>query len=422
MYDKVLIRYGDLMLKGKNRKIFINQVNELIKQNTRDLNVKMIKKHDRVYLEINDTPLNLIEERLLKVTGLHSFSYVKETSKDLDNIIKTAITLINKEVNNNDSFKINIKRADKRYPLTSPEITKEIAPKILSSITPKVIVDMHNPKETLTIEIKEEGTYLFLKSVKALGGFPTGSGGKAGLLLSGGIDSPVAAFLTMKQGVVVEGLHFESTPLTPVESLQKIIEIGKKLAVYAPRHKFRVVMIPFTKLHQEILTKVSEPYVITIMRRMMFRIAEKLAYKRGLKALVTGESIGQVASQTLESIEVIESVTKIPILRPLITYDKKDIISVAEKIDTMKISVMPFEDCCTIYVPKNPVTKPSVKQSLYNERFLDNYEDLIDEIVNESKVITITPETNITLAHFGFSSQEIWEALKDDNLINQQRN
>lgn len=155
---------------------------------------------------------------------------------------------------------------------------------------------------------------------------------------------------------------------------------------------------------------------------MMFRIAEKLAYKRGLKALVTGESIGQVASQTLESIEVIESVTKIPILRPLITYDKKDIISVAEKIDTMKISVMPFEDCCTIYVPKNPVTKPSVKQSLYNERFLDNYEDLIDEIVNESKVITITPETNITLAHFGFSSQEIWEALKDDNLINQQRN
>lgn len=422
MYDKVLIRYGDLMLKGKNRKIFINQVNELIKQNINDLDVKIIKKHDRVFLEINNTPTEVIESRLLRVTGIHSFSYVKETKKDLESIIDTAVKLINEEVKDGETFKLNVKRADKRYPLTSPELTKELAPKILSKINLKVVVDVHNPLNTLTIEVREEGTYIFLKTVFGLGGFPTGTGGKAGLLLSGGIDSPVAGFLTMKQGVLVEGLHFESTPLTPIESLQKIIEIGKKLAIYSPKHKFKVVMIPFTKLHQEILTKVSEPYIITIMRRMMFRISEKLAYQRGLKALITGESIGQVASQTLESLETIENVVNIPVLRPLITYDKKEIIKVAERLETMNISIQPFMDCCTIYVPRNPATKPSIKSSLYEERKLSNYEELIDEIVSKSTVITITPTTEINLALYGFSSEEIWEALKDDQLISQSRN
>lgn len=181
-------------------------------------------------------------------------------------------------------------------------------------------------------------------------------------------------------------------------------------------------MIPFTKLHEEILKNVSEPYIITIMRRMMFRIAEKLAYKRGLKALVTGESLGQVASQTLESLETIENVTNIPILRPLITYDKKEIIALAEKIETMEISIKPFMDCCTIYVPKNPTTKPTIKSSLYEERMINNYEKLIDEIVDNSTVITITPETNLKLSLYGFSSEEIWEALKDDKLISQSRN
>lgn len=422
MYDKVLIRYGDLMLKGKNRKIFINKVNDLIKQNINDLDLKMIKRHDRVFLEINNTSPSVIEERLLRVTGIHSFSFVKETNKDLDNIIKTSVDLINEEIKDLESFKLNVKRADKRYPLTSPELTKELATKILTKIDVKVIVDVHHPKHILTVEIREEGAYLFLKTIYGLGGFPTGSGGKAGLLLSGGIDSPVAGFLTMKQGVLVEGLHFESTPLTPIESLQKIVDIGKKLAIYSPGHRFRVVMIPFAKLHQEILKNVSEPYIITIMRRMMFRIAEELSYQRGLKAIVTGESIGQVASQTLESLETIENVTNIPILRPLITYDKKEIIKLAEKLETMEISIKPFMDCCTIYVPKNPATKPTIKSSLYEERKLGNYQDLIKEIVQKSTVITITPETNINLAMYGFSSEEIWEALKDDKLISQSRN
>lgn len=422
MYDKVLIRYGDLMLKGRNRKSFIDRVNNIIAQNFRDLDVDIIRKHDRVYLTLNETPHYLIEERLQRVTGIYSFSFVKKSGRELKEIIDTAISILNKEIKEAETLKINVKRADKKYPYTSPEITKIVAPEILKGIMVPVNVDLHQPQHLLTIEIREEGAFLFLKTVKGLGGFPVGVGGKAGLLLSGGIDSPVAGFLMMKQGLLVEGLHFESTPLTPVESLQKIIDIGKELALYTVNHQFKVVMIPFLKMHQAILSNINESYHVTIMRRMMIRIAEAIAFKRNLQALVTGESLGQVASQTIESLITIEKVGNIPILRPLISFDKKDIIKIADQIKTKEISIRPFEDCCTIYLPKNPVTKPTIKRAEYYESFISDFQELIEEIVKESKVITITPETTISLANYGFDSQEIWEALKGDNLISEPTN
>lgn len=410
-YDQVLIRFGDLMLKGKNKRTFIQLTTNLIKLNTQDINTPMIKTHDRIYLVLGDTDPSLVKERLLRVSGVTSFSFVKVTDHNLDNIVKTAIDLVNHEVKSGTTFKIETKRANKQFPMTSLEITKDVAPKILSQVKPKLTIDVKKPEATLHIELREEATYLYLKSIKGLGGFPVGVGGKASLLLSGGIDSPVSAFLTMKQGIYLEGIHFESTPMTSIESLQKVIDIAKKLALYTPKHEFHILMVPFMEIHQAILTHIPDPYTITIMRRMMFRIAEKLSQQRGALGIVTGESIGQVASQTLESLEVIEDVTKMPILRPLLTYDKQDIIHISQTIGTFDISIRPFEDCCSIYVPKAPTTKPSVKKSVAYERYID-YEPLIDRAIENTKLWVIKPNSEIDVTLLGFTMLEAWEVMK----------
>lgn len=411
-YDQVLIRFGDLMLKGKNRRTFISLTTNLIKQNIKDLDIPMIKTHDRVYLKLGDISPELIKERLLRVSGLNSFSFVKVTDHDISNIINTSIMLINEEIKEETTFKIETKRAYKQFPLTSIELTQEVAPSILKGIEQKLKIDVRNPQETLHIEIREEATYIYLKKIKGIGGFPVGVGGKASLLLSGGIDSPVSAYLAMKQGLYLEGIHFESTPMTSIESVQKVIDIAKKLALYTPKHEFVVLMVPFTKIHKEILTHIPDPYTITIMRRAMFRIAEKLSNERGALAIVTGESIGQVASQTLESINAIEDVVKIPILRPLLTYDKQEIIDISVKIDTFGISIRPFEDCCSVYVPLAPTTKPSIKKCVQYENYIENLDALIEEAVIETKIWVIEPTSDINLSLLGFEMTEVWESIQ----------
>ncbi len=413
-YDQVLIRFGDLMLKGKNRNTFINQVVRLIRQNIKDLNVEMNKTHDRVYLTINDTSKDLIIERLMRVSGIGSFSFVKTCSYELNDIVETAVTLLNKELDEETTFKVETKRADKTFPYTSQDFSKVISKEILPKLNHKVVVDLHHPKATLKIEIRENQVYLYLKSYKGLGGFPVGVAGNGVLMLSGGIDSPVAGFLAMKQGVQLEGIHFESTPLTSIESAQKVIDIAKKLALYSPKHEFNVLMVPFTKLHQAILLHVPESYIITVMRRMMFRIAEKLALKRDALAIVTGESIGQVASQTLNSMKTIESVTTLPIIRPLAVYDKQDIIKISQDIDTFNISIRPFEDCCTVYVPKSPSTMPSIKKALQYENYIPNYETLIDEIVENTHSWWIKSDSKIDLSLMGFTVPEAWDVINHD--------
>ena len=410
-YDQVLIRFGDLMLKGKNKRTFIQRTTNLINQNIKDLDLTMIKTHDRIYLKLGDVDPNQVKERLLRVSGVTSFSFVKVTDHNLDNIINTSIELINHEITDGTTFKIESKRAHKRYPMTSLEITQQIAPRILSQVTPTLTVDVRSPQEILHIELREEATYIYLKSIKGLGGYPVGVGGKAALLLSGGIDSPVSAYLTMKQGIYLEGVHFESTPMTSIESIQKVIDIAKKLALYTPKHEFHVLMVPFTEIHQAILTHVPDAYTITIMRRMMFRITEKLAEQRGGLAIVTGESIGQVASQTLESMQVIEQVTQLPILRPLLTYDKQEIIDISKQINTFDISIRPFEDCCAIYIPKAPTTKPSIKRSIWYENDINDYETLIDKAIENTKLWVITPNSDIDVSLLGFTMLEAWEAI-----------
>ncbi|MFA5719514.1 MAG: tRNA uracil 4-sulfurtransferase ThiI [Acholeplasmataceae bacterium] len=410
-YDQVLIRFGDLMLKGKNKRTFIQLTTNLIKQNIKDLNIEMIKTHDRIYLKLNDTSHEDITKRLRRVSGVTSFSFVKVTDHHFENIIDVAVSLINHEVREGSRFKIETKRAYKQFPMTSLEITKHVAPKILSQITPKLKIDVKDPQETLHIEVREEATYIYLKSIKGLGGFPVGVGGKASLLLSGGIDSPVSAYLTMKQGIYLEGVHFESTPMTSIESIQKVIDIAKQLALYTPKHQFHILMVPFAKLHQAILKYVPDPYTITIMRRMMFRITERISEIRGSLAIVTGESIGQVASQTLESMQVIEDVSRIPILRPLLTYDKQEIINISKAIETFNISIRPFEDCCSIYVPKAPTTKPTIKRSVLYEGYIPDYETLIEEAVLNTKEWIITPNSDIDVSLLGFTMLEAWEVI-----------
>ncbi len=413
MYDKVLIRFGDLMLKGKNQKIFRERAIALLKQNTKHLNVNLEKRHDRLFLVINDTEQAQIEEALMHVTGIGSFSFVMSSEPNYDSIIENAIKLIRTEVLTHKTFKVETKRVNKALPETSQEITQILSKAILKDVHDLVTVDVRNPEITLHAEINENEALLYLDSKKGLGGFPVGVAGKGLLLLSGGIDSPVAGFLAMKQGVEVEGVHFESTPMTSIESAQKVIDLAKKMSLYAYRQEFRIHMVPFFKLHQEIIARISPSYVITVMRRMFFRVAEQLANKKHAKVLITGESIGQVASQTLDSMQTIEAVTTIPVLRPLVTTDKQDIIKLSKQIDTYEISIQPFEDCCTIYTPSGSSTKPNIKKALINEKFMVDYDKIIDEIVRETKTFVITPNTDIRLEQFGFTVTEAWEAMHD---------
>jgi thiamine biosynthesis protein ThiI len=247
-----------------------------------------------------------------------------------------------------------------------------------------------------------------------MGGYPVGVAGKGLLMLSGGIDSPVAGYLAMKQGVEIECIHFESTPLTSIESAQKVVDLVKKLAKYAPNNKINVHMVPFKELHMALLDNVPESYNITIMRRMMYRIATKLAKKKGCLCIINGESVGQVASQTLASMYTINSVTSFPILRPLCTYDKQDIIKISRQIDCYDLSIKPFEDCCTVYVPKNPVIKPRLRDALYYESKGD-FDSLVEEAAMNTKRILITKDSDIDLSLLGFTVSEALDNYNKEN-------
>ena len=267
-------------------------------------------------------------------------------------------------------------------------------------------VDVHNPEETLYIELRNKDTYLYLKDIKGMGGFPVGVAGKGLLMLSGGIDSPVAGFLAMKQGVEIECVHFESTPLTSIESAQKVIDLVKKMAKYAPKNRIKIHFVPFKELHMALLENVPESYNITIMRRMMYRITSKLCEKFGALCIVNGESVGQVASQTLGSMNTINSVTNVPVIRPVVTYDKNEIIKISRMIDTYDISIKPFEDCCTVYVPKSPATAPTIEKSELFEKAFD-YASLVELACENTKTISIDTESDLDLSFLGLEVRNV---------------
>jgi len=381
-YDHIMVRFGELSTKGKNKNEFIKVLAKNIRSALSDFNVEIISKFDHIYVKLNDNEPEKIIEILQDVSGIQGLSLVLLTNEDIENLRKVCLELVKQE--EGKTFKVHAKRANKKYPIVSDQINREIAKVVLQNTDLKV--DVHNPDILISIEIREEGAYVFTHTYKGAGGYPLGVGGKIMHMLSGGIDSPVAAYLLMKRGIKIECIHFASPPYTNVGVIEKLKDLLGKLNKYQP--EIRLNIIPFTKLQEEIYKQSDESYAITLMRRMMFRLADRLAKRRHCLAISSGESVGQVASQTLDSMNVINGVTNMPVLRPLVTYDKTDIIDLARKIDTFDISIRPFEDCCTIFAPKNPKTKPSLERVEEFEAKWD-YEAMIEEALNNVEVVYV---------------------------------
>ena len=415
IYNQILVRFGDLTLKGKNQKQFLNKEISLIRRKLAGLDVDIIVAHERVYINLKNEDYKKVIEHLDLVSGLSSYSLVVTASKELDDIKEKALALVKDEIKPNTKFKVLTRRADKKYPLDSMSVTKQVSGYVLANCgIENLKVDVHNPDNTLHVEIREEGVFLFLSDIRAMGGFPVGIAGKGLTMLSGGLDSPVAAYMAMKQGIEVECLHFESTPLTSIESSQKVVDLCKILAKYTPNNKINLIMLPFKELHMALLDNVDDSYKITVMRRMMFRIADGLARKRKALCIVTGESVGQVASQTLQSMNTINSVTNLPIIRPLVTTDKVDIVRTSYKIGTYETSIRPFEDCCTVYLPVNPATSPKIGKAEYYESKFD-WQPMVDFCVNNVRILTITPESDYDLPSMGFEVRDVVDEIKNKN-------
>lgn len=379
-YSHIMIRFGELSTKGKNKSSFIRVLYENIKHALKDYSsLEIESRYDHIYVYLNDEDYEPIISRLQDVSGIHAMSLVYRCEKDIEVIKSSALELVKQE--SGKTFKVNAKRGDKKFPLHSDEIVRAVAPVILRNTDLKV--DVHHPDISVNVEIREEAAYIFTRTYEGAGGYPLGVGGKAMHMLSGGIDSPVAAYLLMRRGVKIECIHFASPPYTNVGVIYKLEDLLKKLNYYQPT--IRLSIIPFTKIQEAIYDNVPESYCITVMRRMMYRLASKLASRRNCPVISTGESVGQVASQTLVSMHVINEVTNTPVIRPCATMDKLDIIAISKKIDTYDISIRPYEDCCTIFTPKNPKTAPDLEMAKeYENKF--NYEEMINEALNNVEV------------------------------------
>ena len=379
-YSHIMVRFGELSTKGKNKSTFVKLLYTNIKYALKDFeNITFELRYDHIYIFLNEQDYEPIIARLQDVSGIHSLSLVYRCEKDIEAIKNASLELIKQC--EGKTFKVNAKRSDKSFPLHSDEIVRAVAPIILKNTEYRV--DVHKPDINVNIEIRDEAAYIFTKTVLGAGGYPLGIGGKSMHMLSGGIDSPVAAYLMMKRGVKVECIHFASPPYTNIGVIYKLEDLLKQLNYYQPT--IRLHIIPFTKLQEAIYDNVPESYCITVMRRMMYRLATKLAKRRNCPVISTGESVGQVASQTLQSIAVINEVTNTPIIRPCATLDKLDIIALSKKINTFDISIRPYEDCCTIFTPKNPKTAPDLEMAKEYESKFD-YESLINEALNNVEV------------------------------------
>ncbi|GBF10982.1 MULTISPECIES: tRNA uracil 4-sulfurtransferase ThiI [Tepidibacillus] len=404
-YDYILVRYGEIALKGKNRYRFEDRLVQNIRNVLKDLpQAKVTKTFGRIYVELNGSPYEIVIERLKKVFGLISFSPVKKTGLELEQIKTTALEVIEQLKPIPKTFKVETKRPYKLFPLNSPEVTNEVGGHLLRNIQ-GLKVDVHHPDTTVMVEIREEGVFIYSEVIKGIGGMPAGTSGKGIALLSGGIDSPVSSWYAMKRGLLVEGIHFHTYPLTTEESIQKVIDLAQALSYFSGQ--FKVHMVPFLEIQKEIKTYAPESHNITMMRRFFFRIAERLAERRGALSLITGESLGQVASQTLESMYAINQVVHTPIIRPLITMDKLDIIEVAQKIGTYEASIRPFEDCCSLFVPRNPATKPSIKIAEKAESYMD-IDQLVEDALANTRVITVTPHSKIKAKDLLFTDIKVF--------------
>ena len=380
IYEYIVVRYGELSTKGKNRKDFVNCLARNIKSALKDYpKLEYAVMHDGIFIYLNGEDFNGIKKALLTVFGYSYFAGAVKTSRDLDDIKNAALRIaLNRPYK---TFKVACRRQDKSYPLNSDTLNRAIAGHILASSTLKV--DVHHPDLMLYTVVKKDAVYLMDDKIEGPGGYPVGINKRAMLMLSGGIDSPVAGYLSMKRGLKIECLHFASMPYTSKQALDKVLELARRLSLY--QSDITVHIIPFTELQLAIYKHVDESYCITVMRRMMYRIADKICQKRAINVITNGESLGQVASQTPESMQVISQVADTLILRPVCMMDKLEIIDMAKKIDTYDTSILPYEDCCTIFTPHNPVTHPKLDKCLYYESLFD-YAALVDKCVENDEI------------------------------------
>ncbi len=401
MYDLIIIRYGEIGLKGDNINDFISQLVSNIKRATRDLGeFEITTVYGRIFLYAESSKIEDIVERLVNVPGIISLSPAQRfriakkisdfSEEDFKKMKTKVVELFKAEVQNYPTtFKVETTRADKSFPIESPELNRELGAEILREIESEdapLSVDVHQPEHLFEVEIRRGKIYLFLRREAGPGGLPVKSSGKALLLLSGGIDSPVAGWLGLKRGLSLNAVYFNSPPYTSERAKEKVIDLAKVLSRYGGKIKLQIPY--FTEIQQEILKKCPRRYTVTIMRRMMIRIGNRLAEMNGELALVTGESLGQVASQTLEGLRSSDEVAQFPVLRPLITMDKNDIIALSKRVGTYEISIRPHEDCCTIFVPDNPATQPKLDTIHFGEKELE-IEKLIDRALEKMEVIII---------------------------------
>lgn len=387
MASMVIIRFGEFTLKGKNRSYFENAVVRDIRNRMKAFpGVQVRHGTGRVFLELNGTPFEAVAGTLDTIFGLSSYSPAERSGLEPEQIREAALALMRRVAPRPATFKVKVRRAYKAFPMNSMEMNHYVGRHILVHM-PELKVDLHKPDTELNVEIRDNGAYVFCETRQAQGGFPLGTNGRALLLLSGGIDSPVAGYLAMKRGLEVEAVHFHSFPYTSERAKQKVRELAERLAVYAGR--LTLHMVPFADIQTRLKQLGKERFLITMTRRAMMRVATRLAEERGAGAIVTGESLGQVASQTLASLTAIEDAAGVPVLRPLIMMDKQEIIQLANKIDTYAISIQPYEDCCTLFIPKAPATNPNLAFVQKIEAGADWMEQLVEEAVRQTETLQI---------------------------------
>lgn len=384
----ILIKYGELTTKKDNRNLFINKIYENLSLALSNYDITITKNRVRMFIDPKDNDIDEIISITKNIFGIHSIVVAYKIDSSID-IINSSVLEVIKKVDFN-TFKVETDRADKSFPINSMDLSRQLGSLILKNTKDKK-VDVHNPDYLLKIEIRSDYTYIYTKEIKALGGYPVGVAGKGLLMLSGGIDSPVAGYMAMKRGIKLECIYFESPPHTSPQALNKVKKLVSILNKYQPSIKLHI--INFTEIQESIYKFIDPTYMITIMRRMMYRISEKVMQNREDLVLINGESVGQVASQTLTSMTVINNVTNIPVLRPVACLDKLEIIDIAKKIDTYETSILPYEDCCTIFLPKHPVINPKIEKALEYEKKFD-YEALINEAVLKVNTITISKDSN----------------------------
>ena len=391
-YSEIMVRYGELSTKGKNRKVFINQLSQNVRQALRHKEVKIKAMRDRMHLLLNGADAKEVIQDLSRIFGIQSFSPVLKIEKTTEALMTEAVNMMKEVYRPGETFKIVTKRADHQFEWATNDINQHVGGAIFDAID-YAKVSMKNPDVTLRIEVRQDGIYLMSEVIKGMGGLPVGSSGKGMLMLSGGIDSPVAGYLAMKRGVKIEAVHFASPPYTSPQALLKTKQLTTTLAPYVGSINF--LEVPFTEIQEEIKKVVPEGYLMTITRRMMMRLCDAIRQERHGLALINGESLGQVASQTMHSMIAINDVTTTPVLRPVITMDKLEIIDIAQEIGTYELSIQPFEDCCTIFTPPAPKTRPKLDKAREYEARLD-IEGLIHRSLAGVKLTKITADFSDT--------------------------